>query len=99
MFVMKKDLYQKYCEWLFSILFESEKFIKISDNKYQKRVFGFLSERLLNIFVRHEIKNNPNLKILYSSVITILPEPIKFNKSKIKLLGIIVNQWMIVYNT
>lgn len=85
MFVMKKDLYQKYCEWLFSILFESEKFIKISDNKYQKRVFGFLSERLLNIFVRHEMKNNPNLKILYSSVITILPEPIKFDKSKIKL--------------
>lgn len=52
MFICKKELINKYCEWLFNILFELEKRIDISDrNNYQKRVYGFLSERLLAVWI------------------------------------------------
>ena len=52
MFVMKKELFNEYCEWLFSILFELEKRIDISNySVYDARIFGFLSERLFNVWL------------------------------------------------
>lgn len=55
MFVMRKDLFQRYCQWLFSILFELEKEIDISKyDTYQARVYGFLSERLFNVWIEHQ---------------------------------------------
>ncbi|QLB15461.1 exopolysaccharide biosynthesis protein [Mannheimia granulomatis] len=54
MFIMRSELCGEYCEWLFSILFELEKRIDISSYSiYQKRVFGFVSERLFNIWIEH----------------------------------------------
>lgn len=52
MFVMRKDYFDEYCEWLFTILFELEKRIDIS--KYttmEARVFGFISELLLDVWL------------------------------------------------
>ena len=55
MFIMSKEKLDEYCEWLFKILFEVEKKIDISDrNDYQKRVFGFLSERLFSVWIEHQ---------------------------------------------
>jgi len=55
MFVMKKDKFDEYCKWLFDILFELEKRIDISDyNQYEARVFGFLSERLFNVWLEKQ---------------------------------------------
>lgn len=52
MFAMKKELFDEYCAWLFDILFELEKRIDISQyNQYEARVFGFLSERLFNVWL------------------------------------------------
>lgn len=52
MFIMKKSLAEAYCEWLFDILFELEKRLDISDyNANDKRVFGFVSERLLDVWL------------------------------------------------
>ena len=52
MFIMKRKLADQYCEWLFSILFELEKRLDISDyNDNDKRVFGFVSERLLDVWL------------------------------------------------
>ena len=50
MFVMKKSLFDEYCKWLFTILFEVEKRVDISSySVYEARIFGFLSERLFNV--------------------------------------------------
>lgn len=52
MFVMRKELMDDYAKWLFSILFEAEKKIKTDNyDDYNKRVFGFLGERLFNIWM------------------------------------------------
>ena len=59
MFIMKRDLFNDYCEKLFDILFEMEKMIVLQNkNDYQKRIFGFLSERFFNLYIKHINKNN-----------------------------------------
>lgn len=70
MMITSSKIYDSYCEWLFAILFEVEKNIDISalDN-YQKRIFGFLAERLLNVYVCHH-----QLKTAYCSVAQIADE-------------------------
>jgi len=52
MFVMKKDILNEYCSWLFDILFELEKQLNISAyNKNDQRVFGFVGERLMDVWL------------------------------------------------
>ena len=52
MFIMKRDKFNAYCEWLFDILFELEKRLDISAyNQNDSRVFGFVSERLLDVWI------------------------------------------------
>lgn len=53
MFVMKRVLFDQYCEWLFDVLFELENRLDISTyNKNDSRVFGFVSERLLDVWIK-----------------------------------------------
>ena len=53
MFIMERTLADKYCEWLFDILFELEKRLNISEyTDNDKRVFGFVSERLLDVWIK-----------------------------------------------
>jgi len=55
MFIMKKEIFNNYCAWLFPILFEVEKQIDTTGySSYDKRVFGFLSERLLDVYLEAE---------------------------------------------
>ena len=52
MFIMKRELLDQYCEWLFNILFELEKTLDISEySANDARVFGFVSERLLDPWI------------------------------------------------
>lgn len=52
MFVMRKDYFGEYCEWLFTILFELERRIDISNyTVMEARVFGFISELLLDVWL------------------------------------------------
>lgn len=52
MFVMRRDLLDEYCDWLFPILFELETSLDISDyDAYNARVFGFIAERLLDVWI------------------------------------------------
>ena len=53
MFVTSKKLYDSYCSWLFSIFAEVEKRIclETGEDAYHKRVFGFISEFLLLVWV------------------------------------------------
>ncbi|WP_071057844.1 DUF4422 domain-containing protein [Pelistega sp. MC2] len=69
MCVIRADKFNDYCTWLFDILIDLEPQIPYQTyGNYQKRVFGFLAERLLNVWVKHNI---PNEKVLYASVVNI----------------------------
>ena len=52
MFLMKRRLLDRYCTWLFGILFELEKRLDISHySANDARVFGFVAERLLDVWL------------------------------------------------
>lgn len=58
-FITKKHLLDRYCSWLFPILFDTYKEIDMSGrNSYQQRALGFLSERLFNIWLVKEKQLN-----------------------------------------
>lgn len=53
MFIMKREQADAYCTWLFDILFEAERRLDISSySEKDKRVFGYLGERLLDVWIR-----------------------------------------------
>lgn len=74
MFVCEKNVIDDYCSWLFPLLFRLEKNIHYKDyDSYQKRVFGFLGERLFNIWLYH---NKGKYKQFHGSVINMEGENI-----------------------
>lgn len=51
MMIASSQEFSDFCSWIFPILFELEKGLDLSGyNDYQKRIYGFLSERLLNVW-------------------------------------------------
>lgn len=63
MFVMPVGEFKAYMTWLFGILFELENYVDINEyDDYQKRIYGFIAERLLNVWVlqrRYRVKTLP----------------------------------------
>jgi hypothetical protein len=64
-YVMKKELFIKYMNWLFDLLFELEKQSNWDQysGTYNERIPAFLSERFFNVWIKHENKQN-TLRIL-----------------------------------
>lgn len=63
MFIMRKELFDAYCAWLFPIL---ERFVETTDMSLYShealRTPGHLSERLFNIYYRHHLRTGANWK-------------------------------------
>lgn len=52
MFISDKKIFDEYYNWLFDILFELEKIVDLSNyDDYNKRLYGFMSERLFNVWL------------------------------------------------
>ncbi|MTV83357.1 DUF4422 domain-containing protein [Secundilactobacillus folii] len=52
MFVMKKNIFDNYCEWMFGILNKLEARIDVSQYSSQEaRAFGYISELLMDVWV------------------------------------------------
>ena len=57
MFIAARHQMDLYCEWVFNVLFELERRIDISSyNATQKRIFGYLSERMFNVYCMYHRK-------------------------------------------
>ncbi len=86
MFIMKKEILNNYCEWLFDILFELEKRMKNKEyDQFHSRFYGRVSELLLDVYI-----NTNNLK--YDEIRFIDMENINWRKKglsfiKAKLFG------------
>lgn len=66
MFVMTREMFFDYAQWLFDIILPLEELLPVSHPKYdsiaQKRVLGFLGERLFNIWIDHQRHNNKKIR-------------------------------------
>ena len=52
MLIARRELLQEYCDWLFPLLFELENRLDTSGyDDYNRRVFGFIGERLLDVWL------------------------------------------------
>ena len=59
MAVMKKDDFDKYCKWLFELLEKYESRVDLSGyTKQEQRIYGFMSEFLLNVWIKKENKSS-----------------------------------------
>jgi len=66
MFIMKNEHYQEFMQWWFDILFEFERRIDLNSyTEYQKRILGFMAERLLNIWFTKKQLNCVELQVIY----------------------------------
>lgn len=76
MFIGKKYIIDKYFSWLFPLLFELEPIIDYkSYDSYQRRVFGFMAERLFNVWLDYNAKD---IKIKYVPIVNIEGENILY---------------------
>lgn len=67
MLVMRRNLFDAYCSWLFSVLFEVEKRLNISSyDAYNRRVFGFIAERLLDVWLETNRIDYTEMPVLYT---------------------------------
>mgnify|MGYP002621647531 CR=1 FL=1 len=66
MFIMRRDLMEAYCRWLFDILLELEGRLDISGyNSYDRRVFGFVAELLLDVWLEKNEVRTMDLPYLF----------------------------------
>ena len=53
MFITHWKHFDAYSKWLFDILFEVERRVPPIDDPVQSRIYGYMSERLINVFCEH----------------------------------------------
>lgn len=75
MMFCRKELFDRYAKWLFTILTEVEKYAKVSEYSYQSRIYGFMGEILTPLFFLHNCN-----KIKYQPVYYITPSPNKISR-------------------
>ena len=63
MFIMKKEIFDRYCMWLFSFLIEAAEAVEVEGyDDYSKRIMGFFAERMLTVWLwnnKYRIKQLP----------------------------------------
>lgn len=62
MCIMRREAFDRYCSWLFSILFETEK--RLTDPP--ERTMGFLAERLMDVWLLQEKPRLRQLPVLHT---------------------------------
>lgn len=65
MIIAKGNIFDEYSKWLFDILFEAEKKIDITEyTNHEKRIYGFISERLLAVWLAKKNYKIYNLDVI-----------------------------------
>lgn len=54
MLIARREWYDRYCAWLFAVLATMEPQVDMTGySAYERRLYGFLGERLLNVYIEH----------------------------------------------
>lgn len=66
MFVMRREQFFAYSQWLFSVLFEVERRLDVSDyTGKDTRVFGYIAERLMDVWIAHHSLRVRHVRVLH----------------------------------
>lgn len=83
MLIAREEVLDDYCEWLFEILFELEGSLQLDQyDTYQRRVFGFLSERLFTVYLEKQSLKRIVCPITSPDQLTVLKR-LKYQSGKI----------------
>lgn len=83
MFVMKKEILNDYCTWLFDILFELEKRTDASKyDSFHARFYGRISELLLDVWINKNQVKYEEIKVIGMQKVNWLKKGTAFLKSK-----------------
>ena len=83
MFIMKKEYLNKYCDWVFNILFELEK--RVEPKKYDSfhaRYLGRISELLLDVWINTNKLKYEEVKVIDMQNVNWLKKGTAFLKAK-----------------
>ena len=83
MFIMKKEIFNDYCTFLFNILFELEK--RIDNTKYDNfhaRFYGRISELLLDVYLEKNNIKYKEVNFIYMEKINYFSKGLSFLKAK-----------------
>jgi hypothetical protein len=84
MFVMKKELADTYCQFLFDVLFELETVTDISEyDAFQARMYGRIAELLMDVFMDHHQIDYAEVPFLYSERVRWFKKGSSFLKAKL----------------
>ena len=88
MFIMPYTTFCEYCSWIFDVLSVCEKKIPYKTyDTYQKRVMGYMAERLFNVWLYHN-----KFRLRYLSILLIETSANFFFKNLIKYIKYILKQ-------
>lgn len=83
MYIMKKEISDKYCEWLFDILFSLEEKFKDADyDAFHARFYGRVSELLLDVYINTNKLQYIETPLIYTEKIDWYRKIIGFLKAK-----------------
>ena len=83
MFVMKKEYFDAYCEWLFDILFElTKRFEGTEYNSFHARYPGRISEVLLDVWMNENGYTYKEVPFVYMEKINMFKKGMGFLKAK-----------------
>ncbi len=84
MYIMRRDLSDAYCEWIFPLLEKLESRIDISDySPFQARVYGRLSELLFNVWIEQNVTSYKSIPVIYMEDARWIHKGLRFLKSKL----------------
>lgn len=90
MIICRSKLLRQYCEWLFPILFCVEnQMIHNKGDFYQDRVYGFLAERLLQVWIRYQ-----ELDVLEMPVFNTEEKPVTWIGRNSERIRYIINKYV-----
>ncbi len=85
MFVMKRDVFNKYCAWLFDVLFDLEKMVDSSKyDSFHARFYGRVSELLLDVWLNTNQITYKEIKVKNIEKINWWKKGTSFLKAKFK---------------
>lgn len=88
MMIMKRETMDRYCEWLFDILGELERRLDISDYSLNdQRVFGFVGERLLDVWIETNQASYRNLPYVFMEKQNWFKKGTQFIRRKVRRNG------------